>query len=201
MYFKLHAIFQIIFGPMFSGKTTELIRRLRRYQIAKYKCLIVKYANDDRYSEAGIVSHDHQSLTAVAARRIAEFRHKTLEYDVVGIDEGQFVSSSTHPYKLRFDDAEYFCDTCGFMLRRFWQASSSSDAELRLIAESFGLFNDLFPFPSILDADDPVFNLHLTNILFHVILHLYLGLPSDLLVRGFHLNIFLTVLVSGILCT
>jgi hypothetical protein len=40
----------------------------------------------------------------------------------------------------------------------------------------------------------------LTNILFDVILHLYLGLPCDLLVRGFHLHIFLTVLVSGILC-
>lgn len=81
---------QIIFGPMFSGKTTELIRRLRRYQIAKYKCLIVKYANDDRYSESDIVSHDHQSLPAVSARQIVDFKHKTIEYDVVGIDEGQF---------------------------------------------------------------------------------------------------------------
>jgi thymidine kinase len=83
---------------MFSGKTTELIRRLRRYQIAKHSCLIVKYANDDRYSESDIVSHDHQSLAAVSARHIAEFKHKTLDYDVVGIDEGQFVSSSTDPY-------------------------------------------------------------------------------------------------------
>ena len=35
-------------GPMFSGKSTELIRRLRRYQIAKHECLIIKYAKDDR---------------------------------------------------------------------------------------------------------------------------------------------------------
>ena len=83
---------------MFSGKTTELIRRLKRYQIAKYKCLIMKYANDDRYSESDIVSHDHQSLAAVSARQVAEFRHETREFDVVGIDEGQFVSSSAHPY-------------------------------------------------------------------------------------------------------
>jgi thymidine kinase len=83
---------------MFSGKTTELIRRLKRYQIAKYRCLIVKYANDDRYSESDIVSHDHQSLAAVSARKIAEFRHETLECDVVGIDEGQFVSSSIDCY-------------------------------------------------------------------------------------------------------
>jgi thymidine kinase len=78
---------------MFSGKTTELIRRLRRYQIAKYKCLIVKYANDDRYSESDIVSHDQQSLAAVSARRIADIKFKALGCDVVGIDEGQFVSS------------------------------------------------------------------------------------------------------------
>jgi hypothetical protein len=47
--------------------------------------------------------------------------------------------------------------------------SSSSGADT-LIAKSFGLLNDLFPFSSILDADDPVFNLNLTNILFDVIL-------------------------------
>lgn len=83
---------------MFSGKTTELIRRLKRYQVAKYKCLIMKYANDDRYSEGDIVSHDHQSLPAVSARQIAEFRHKTVECDIIGIDEGQFVSSCTEFY-------------------------------------------------------------------------------------------------------
>jgi hypothetical protein len=71
-----------------------------------------------------------------------------------------------------------------------------------LITESLGLLNDPFPFLSILDADQ-VFNLHLTNILFDVILPsvLNLRLTYDLLVMGFHLNIFLAVLVSGILCT
>lgn len=78
---------------MFSGKTTELIRRLKRYQIAKYRCLIMKYANDDRYSANDIVSHDHQSLAAVSARKVADFKFKAVEYDVIGIDEGQFVSS------------------------------------------------------------------------------------------------------------
>jgi thymidine kinase len=58
----------------------------------------VKYANDDRYSESDIVSHDHQSLPAVSARQIVDFKHKTIEYDVVGIDEGQFVSSSMDSY-------------------------------------------------------------------------------------------------------
>jgi thymidine kinase len=93
LFFKYTISFQVIFGPMFSGKTTELIRRLKRYQIAKYKCLILKYANDDRYSASDIVSHDHQSLVAISARQIMDIRFKALEYDVVGIDEGQFVSS------------------------------------------------------------------------------------------------------------
>ncbi|XP_069685182.1 thymidine kinase, cytosolic-like [Periplaneta americana] len=82
---------QVIFGPMFSGKTTELIRRLKRYQIAKYTCLIVKYANDNRYTEDDvIISHDQQSLRAVSAREIKEVKTEAFNYDVIGIDEGQF---------------------------------------------------------------------------------------------------------------
>jgi hypothetical protein len=51
-------------------------------------------------------------------------------------------------------------------------------AELSLIVESFGLLNDLFPFPSILDAGYPVFDLHLANVLFYVILPSVLGSSS-----------------------
>jgi hypothetical protein len=51
-----------------------------------------------------------------------------------------------------------------------WYTSSSSGAELPLTVESFGLLNNLFPFPLILDADDPVFNPNLANILFNVML-------------------------------
>ena len=53
---------QLIMGPMFSGKSTELIRRLKRYQIARYECLIVKYADDVRYDDQGIATHDKQVL-------------------------------------------------------------------------------------------------------------------------------------------
>ena len=72
---------------------------------------------------------------------------------------------------------------------------------LNFLVESFGLLNDLFPLPSILDARYPVFDLHLADVLFDVIPPSVLGSSCDLLVRGFQLNIFLTVLVSGILCT
>jgi len=81
---------QMIIGPMFSGKTTELIRRLKRYKVANYRCLIVKHVNDDRYDKSDVVSHDHQSIPAVSANRISEFKQLALEFDVVGIDEGQF---------------------------------------------------------------------------------------------------------------
>ena len=66
----------------------------------------------------------------------------------------------------------------------------------------FFFLNELFPLPSILDAGYPVFfifNWQMSCVILSS--HLYLGLPCDLLVRGFQLNIFLTVLVSGILCT
>ena len=85
-------------GPMFSGKSTELIRRLKRYQIARYECLIVRYAKDNRYDDSGIATHDRQSLKAVSASQCAQLREKAENYDVIGIDEGQFVSISKDIY-------------------------------------------------------------------------------------------------------
>ena len=87
---------QVIFGPMFSGKSTELIRRLKRYQIARYECLIIKYSKDTRYDEKNIATHDRQTLKAsvCAADRLSDLKKKAMEYDVIGIDEGQFVSSN-----------------------------------------------------------------------------------------------------------
>ena len=85
---------QVIFGPMFSGKSTELIRRLQRFKIARYNCLIVKYENDKRYTdEASIATHDKQMLQAVNATKLNDLRSKFNiidDYDVIGIDEGQF---------------------------------------------------------------------------------------------------------------
>jgi len=75
---------------MFSGKSTELIRRLKRYQVAQYEVLIVKYAKDVRYDEGGIATHCGQTLPAVSATVLGELTEKTNNYDVIGIDEGQF---------------------------------------------------------------------------------------------------------------
>ncbi|XP_018428336.1 PREDICTED: thymidine kinase, cytosolic [Nanorana parkeri] len=55
---KIKGQIQVIFGPMFSGKSTELMRRVRRFQVAQYKCIVIKYANDTRYSKEQLATHD-----------------------------------------------------------------------------------------------------------------------------------------------
>ena len=109
---------QVIFGPMFSGKTTELIRRLKRYQVAKYNCLIVRYAKDDRYSSDGISTHDKQQLPAVSASRLSDLKALAHDRNVIGIDEGQFVSRPllTHSLLLvlmnQFHSSGLFATLC-----------------------------------------------------------------------------------------
>lgn len=75
---------------MFSGKTTELMRRLRRYQLATHRCLVVKYANDVRYDSEGLATHDKQILPAISATRLQDLKEAALAYTIIGIDEGQF---------------------------------------------------------------------------------------------------------------
>ena len=75
---------------MFSGKSTELIRRLKRYQIANYHCLIVKYANDVRYDQESIATHDKQKLKAVSVSKLSDLKVNFDDFDVIGVDEGQF---------------------------------------------------------------------------------------------------------------
>lgn len=79
---------------MFSGKTTELIRRLKRFQFAKHSCLIIKYHRDQRFTEKDeIITHDHQKMAAVACVKLYDLKknHNLLsEYSIIGIDEGQF---------------------------------------------------------------------------------------------------------------
>jgi thymidine kinase len=82
---------EVITGSMFSGKSEELIRRLRRAQIARQKVQIFKPTFDNRYSEHHIVSH---SDMRIASEAVANSRGLIAEVDddteVVGIDEGQF---------------------------------------------------------------------------------------------------------------
>ena len=81
---------EVICGSMFSGKTEELIRRLRRAQFARQKVEIFKPAIDTRYSDEEVVSHDRTSLLSTPVESSASILLLTSDTDVVGIDEAQF---------------------------------------------------------------------------------------------------------------
>ena len=81
---------EVVCGPMFSGKSEELIRRVRRAEIAGLRALIVKPAVDDRYDVGHVVSHGGAKMRAVTATSSAELRRLAAGYEAVGVDEVQF---------------------------------------------------------------------------------------------------------------
>jgi len=84
-------IIEVICGPMFSGKTEELIRRVKRAQIARQKIQIFKPITDNRYHKENVVSHSSHSIEAIPVETALEIFHKTLDSTrVVAIDEVQF---------------------------------------------------------------------------------------------------------------
>ncbi len=92
---------EVICGSMFSGKTEELIRRLRRARIANLRVGIFKPQTDNRYHPENIVSHDENSIQSIPVTNANAILEQVSTVDVVGIDEAQF-----------FDDAlPDVCDT------------------------------------------------------------------------------------------
>ena len=86
-----HGWIEVITGSMFSGKSEELIRRLRREQIARRKVQIFKPKIDDRYSHDHIISHSDMRIASCAVRSSDDLvRAVDDDTEVVGIDEGQF---------------------------------------------------------------------------------------------------------------
>lgn len=81
---------EVVAGCMFSGKTEELIRRLRRANFAKLKVKIFKPKIDDRYSTSDIVSHSEQALPSTMIENSEEIIPLIKDADIVGIDEAQF---------------------------------------------------------------------------------------------------------------
>lgn len=92
----------LIMGPMFAGKTTELMRQVKRLIYARRTCCVIKYARDARYHASDVVSHDQQHLKAnVALSVLSDFGDEWKEYDAIAIDEGQF-----------FPDLADWCNRC-----------------------------------------------------------------------------------------
>ncbi len=81
---------EVVCGSMFSGKTEELIRRLKRAKFAKQRVEIFKPSLDTRYSEIDVVSHDLHSIPSTPIDTSASISRLSSAIDVVGIDEAQF---------------------------------------------------------------------------------------------------------------
>lgn len=84
---------EVICGSMFSGKTEELIRRLKRARIARQSVEIYKPTIDTRYSDEEVVSHDKNKIRSTPVEAAANILQLAEQADVVGIDEAQFFDS------------------------------------------------------------------------------------------------------------
>ena len=89
-----HGRIEVICGSMFSGKTEELIRRLKRARIARQKVEIYKPTIDTRYSDADVVSHDSNAVPSTPVDSAQRILSLAADAEVVGIDEAQFFDDS-----------------------------------------------------------------------------------------------------------
>jgi thymidine kinase len=79
---------ELIMGTMFSGKSTELILRLKRLEVANKKIMRVKFVADNRYGKQMIVTHSGIKCDAISVTHLADLKEDWRNFDVIGIDEG-----------------------------------------------------------------------------------------------------------------
>lgn len=98
---------ELICGNMFSGKTTELMRRIRRESSINRRCVVVSYIDDNRYTnESRISTHNGDGVRCLKVRFLSELSAETLEgYDTFFIDEGQFFADL-------YDSVKYMVEDC-----------------------------------------------------------------------------------------
>jgi thymidine kinase len=96
---------EVICGPMFSGKSEEMIRRLRRAEIAGQRVVIFKPRIDDRYDASDVVSHAGIRMRGVPVAGVAELVERARGFEVVGIDEIQFFEPEIVGAALALADA------------------------------------------------------------------------------------------------
>lgn len=85
-------------GPMFGGKTSGLLSDVRKMKIAKYKVGLFKPYKDERYSKDEVVNHDGESLTAIKVKSLKDIVDYIDMYDVIAIDEFQFLELPHYDY-------------------------------------------------------------------------------------------------------
>ena len=125
---------ELIIGPMFAGKTTELIRKVKRHYYSKMKCVILKYSKDNRYgNEDCLITHDRQKLDSntdeievlsFSENWDDEFIEKLEKFQVIGIDECQF-----------FPRLREFCETLMLQNKIVYAAGLSADYNLQMFPE------------------------------------------------------------------
>ena len=89
----MNTILKIILGPMFSGKSTELIRLIREYRFIEAKIMVIKHSLDDtRYEKAKLCTHDHQTEECISTNNLFELQKSDSykEAQVIFIEEAQF---------------------------------------------------------------------------------------------------------------
>lgn len=89
---KVRGWIEVVCGSMFSGKTEELIRRLKRAEIAKQNVVIFKPKMDVRYHETAVVSHDENKVGSIPIENPKDIFQLSKDMDVIGVDEVQFFS-------------------------------------------------------------------------------------------------------------
>lgn len=123
----MNGMIDLVLGPMFAGKSTELLRRIKRYRVASKKCLVIKYSKDTRYSDNCVSTHDKQMIEAVSWENLADVQEKAQDFDIIGIDEGQFYIG----------------------LVDFWEEMANK-GKMVIVAALDGTF-ERKPFPTVLD--------------------------------------------------
>jgi thymidine kinase len=96
---------EVVCGPMFSGKSEEMIRRLRRAEIAGQRVVIFKPRIDDRFDADDVVSHAGIRMRGVPVGSVAELVARAVGHDVVGIDEVQFFEQTIVVSALRLAES------------------------------------------------------------------------------------------------
>ena len=82
---------ELIIGNMFSGKSTELIRRINREKSINKKILVINFSEDNRYSNNSVATHDQLKVNCIKLKKLSDFNKNLLnQYDSIFIDEGQF---------------------------------------------------------------------------------------------------------------
>ncbi|CCU56233.1 thymidine kinase [Mythimna separata entomopoxvirus 'L'] len=112
----------LIIGPMYSGKTSELIRRITRYMICKKKCVVITHNLNNRYNNDELITHDGYKLIKgclfIKTDELRKIKYAILDYDIIGVDECQFFDS---------DDILSFCDDYANIDKKLIIAGLSSD--------------------------------------------------------------------------